>query len=347
MQSNPQVPWTEEQWMRVNLAIQEEAQRARVAAKFLPLYGPLSPDTDFVRWGDIPYTAPLTIYDRNVLQLATLQIRVELRGAQLADPEMSSALSLFRRAANVITRLEDALIFNGRHTPPPPALPPLPPLPLPVGSPGVGEEYLGVDATGLYDRARYFGPPVIDGVTLVEAIAAAIGGLELDGHFGPFAVALGHNLFLFAQTPAAPLTNVIPQDRIIPFLRGGPLVRSSVLHPDTGVVVALGGEPVQFVVATDITLQFLQVTEDPIFVFRVYEKVALRIKEDRAIALLARTSQPPPPPPGPPPQWPVGGGGPPPGGAGGPPPQTQAGGRRAAPTSATAEAGKIHKRESR
>ena len=56
MQSNPQVPWTEEQWARVNQAIQEEAQRARVAATFLPLYGPLPPDTDFVRSGDIPYS---------------------------------------------------------------------------------------------------------------------------------------------------------------------------------------------------------------------------------------------------------------------------------------------------
>ena len=64
MQSNPQVPWTDEQWARVNQAIQEEAQRARVAAGFLPLYGPLSPDTDFVREGDIPYTAPLTISDK-------------------------------------------------------------------------------------------------------------------------------------------------------------------------------------------------------------------------------------------------------------------------------------------
>jgi len=72
-----------------------------VAAGFLPLYGPLSPDTDFVREGDIPYTAPLTISDKSVLQLATLQIQVVLRGAQLADPEMSSALSLFRRAANI------------------------------------------------------------------------------------------------------------------------------------------------------------------------------------------------------------------------------------------------------
>ena len=56
MQSNPQVPWTEEQWARVNQAIQEEAQRARVAAKFLPLYGPLSPDTDFVRTEAVPDT---------------------------------------------------------------------------------------------------------------------------------------------------------------------------------------------------------------------------------------------------------------------------------------------------
>ena len=63
MQSNPQVPWTEEQWARVNQAIQEEAQRARVAATFLPLYGPLPPDTDFVRSGDIPYAAPLQIND--------------------------------------------------------------------------------------------------------------------------------------------------------------------------------------------------------------------------------------------------------------------------------------------
>src|SRR5580704_17407991 len=98
MQSNPQVPWTEEQWARVNQAIQEEAQRARVAATFLPLYGPLPPDTDFVRSGDIPYAAPLQINDTAVIQLSTLQIKVVLRGAQLADPEMSSALALFRRA---------------------------------------------------------------------------------------------------------------------------------------------------------------------------------------------------------------------------------------------------------
>src|SRR5262245_35866491 len=147
MQSNPQVPWTEEQWARVNQAIQEEAQRARVAAKFLPLYGPLSADTDFVRSGQISYAAPLTIADRQTIELATLQLQVELRGAQLADPELGSVMSLFRRAANILARSEDALVFNRRHDPPP----------LPPRSPTVGEEYIGVDADGLVDSARALG----------------------------------------------------------------------------------------------------------------------------------------------------------------------------------------------
>jgi hypothetical protein len=35
-----------------------------------------------------------------------------------------------------------------------------------------------------------------------------------------------------------------------------------------------------------MSLQFLQVTNEPTFIFRVYEKIALRIREPRAIAQL-------------------------------------------------------------
>jgi uncharacterized linocin/CFP29 family protein len=63
-------------------------------------------------------------------------------------------------------------------------------------------------------------------------------------------------------------------------------MRSSVLDPNTGLVIALGGAPIDLVVATDISVSFLQVTTDPYFVFRVYEKIVLRIKQPEAIALL-------------------------------------------------------------
>ena len=117
MPYDPQVPWTDEQWARVNAVIQEEAARARVAARFLPLVGPLPPDTDFVRRETVIANpvppAALRIDDKTTIQLATLQVEVQLRGRQMADPELTSALELFRRAANGLARLEDAVAFNG------------------------------------------------------------------------------------------------------------------------------------------------------------------------------------------------------------------------------------------
>jgi len=56
--TTPQVPWSDEQWARANQVVQEESKRARVAATFLPLYGPLNADADFVRRQDISYGMP-------------------------------------------------------------------------------------------------------------------------------------------------------------------------------------------------------------------------------------------------------------------------------------------------
>jgi uncharacterized linocin/CFP29 family protein len=308
MPNDPQVPWTDEQWARVNQVIQEEAKRARVAATVLPLYGPLSADSDYVRRQGITYPPmvvagvpvagrqQLDINDRDTARLATLQVTVPVRNAQMADPEMSSVLALFRRAANVVARLEDAVVFRGLapdpanpggFAPPPGGL---------VGLPRIWQISGALAARGLWSRAApppqririRLMPPVTRGNRLVSAISAAIGRLESNGHFGPFAVVLGQRLFLVAQTPD-PASLVLPQDRIIPFLGGGPLLRSSTLddfNQFSGVVVALGGAAVELVVATDLCLQFLQVTVEPVFFFRVSEKIALRIREPDAIIQL-------------------------------------------------------------
>jgi len=286
MPNDPQVPWTDEQWARVNQVIQEEARRARVAATFLPLYGPLPTDADFVRRQDISYAPQLSIDDRDTIRLATLQVRVPIRNAQMADPEMTSVLALFRRAANVVARLEDAVVFRG--------LAPggSAPQGRVVGLPGIWQITGALEASGLWATGPQWvevpaEPENLRGQNIVGAVSEAIGLLEQSGHFGPFAVVLGKGLFLVAQTPDVSL--VLPQDRIIPFLGGGPLLRSSTLdelNGFSGVVVALGGAPVELVVATDICLQFLQVTTDPNFIFRVCEKIALRIREQEAIVQL-------------------------------------------------------------
>ena len=276
---NPQVPWTDEQWARVNQVIQEEASRVRVAATFLPLYGPLSADTDFVRKeliNDDP-PPPISIADRDIIQLATLQVKVELRGAQMADPEMRSVLALFRRAANVLARLEDAIVFRGQPgggRPPEGGAPPK-----------IWEISGGGENRGLLDDDNDEQGPITDGESLVAGVSAAIGTLEGKGHFGPFAVVLDREFFNIAQRPGDG-SYVLPQDRIVPFLGGGPLLRSSTLPTSSGLVVALGGAPIELVVAADMSVQFLQVTEKPRFLFRVREKIALRTKQPTAIITL-------------------------------------------------------------
>ena len=216
-----------------------------------------------------------------------------VRNAQMADPEMTSVLALFRRAANVVARLEDAVVFRGLAKAQRPGR---------ICASGGTRRSAGHLANhGRAGRARALvndrpspvdynstqaarGPEATPGHCGIEAI----GQLEGSGHFGPFAVALGQRLFLVAQTPD-PGSLVLPQDRIIPFLGGGPLLRSSTLDEFagySGVVVALGGAPFELVVATDMCLQFLQVTHEPAFLFRVSEKIALRIREPDAIVQL-------------------------------------------------------------
>jgi uncharacterized linocin/CFP29 family protein len=277
--NNPQVQWTDEQWARLNQVIQEEASRARVAATFLPLFGPLPASADFVRAETISIRPRISIADRETIQLATLQVKVFVRGAQMADPEMTSVLALFRRAANVLARLEDAVIFMGQ-----PDANQLPPGPASLQA--VWQVQGGQRSRGLFDPSGGATIQVAaSGEALVGAVSEAIGLLEANGQSGPFAVVLDQELFLVAQTPE-PNSLVLPQDRIVPFLGGGSLLRSSTLPQNCGVVVALGGAPVELVVATDVSLNFLQVTPDPIFVFRVFEKMALRIKESDAIIAL-------------------------------------------------------------
>jgi uncharacterized linocin/CFP29 family protein len=202
---------------------------------------------------------------------------------------MTSALTLFRRAANVLARLEDAVVFgglikdpndpddiilNGKVDPP------------------IWEIRAYEESKGLVDSAgTAVNVPQNTGNELVKAVSAAIGKLEEQGHFGPFAVVLDQDFFVSVQTPEQGL--VLPQDRITPFLGGGSLLRSSVLPKETGVVVALGGAPVELVFAKDVSLNFLQQTEEGDYLFRVLEKLVLRVKEPDAIVRLQRPAAKP------------------------------------------------------
>jgi len=283
------IGWTEEQWNRICSTVTEEAQKARVAAQGLPVSGPeegrtvavpifrLFPELNAIP----PPNARLAVDSNPNLPITTIAINVQLRSHEVADPELNAALGMFRRAANHIARIEDALVFNGRLGPNVP----------PMGTAGVpnvftvrGDRW----APGLLWQPPPFPlapPPPARGARLVSLIQRVVGVLEGRGQLGPFACFLGRRLFSDAHNPTGSL--VLPRDRFLPFLQG-PLLRSSAIAPSWGVVVALSGSPVEIVVASDVSVTFLQVTPEPRYVFRVAERIALRIKEGGAIAVLRR-----------------------------------------------------------
>ena len=115
---------------------------------------------------------------------------------------------------------------------------------------------------------------------------AAIQSLEGNGHYGPFACVLGHELFADATRPYSG-SGVLPSERIT-LLLNGPLLRSSTILPKRGVVVALAGDPIDLVIATDINAKFLQLTTEPRYVFRVCERMALRLKQSGAVSTLVK-----------------------------------------------------------
>ena len=315
--------WTEEQWNRIRGAVTEEAQKARVAAQMLPVVGPEDPSTTAVPqfWlFDEPQPQPppprrLDVASQPNLPLTTIAVNVAIHSREAADPNLTAALGKFRRAANYVARIEDALVFNGR---PGPGLPP--PIPMLGGIPavftvhgdGAPDGLMPLfpppppppfpAAVGLRAPIAVWGPRVGPvgavpiGQQIIDAIVQAINALDAAGQLGPYACALSPGLFAEICRPNQNL--VLPRDRILPFLQG-PLLRSNsifevvfrvprlgAVNVGNGVVVALSANPIELVVASDIDVRYLQTSEEPRLVFRVSERVALRIKEYSAIATL-------------------------------------------------------------
>lgn len=289
--------WTEDHWHRICSTVAEEAQRARVVAQALPSVATDDPNALAVpdyRLGFQPEPLPaqyppaierLTTNSEPRLNLTTISINVSLRTHEFQDSKLQAALGMFRRAANHIARIEDALMFFGRAPNVQPALglAGIPPVFRVRGDGNPPGLFLPVLTPNVPPYPPPANVPLVTGNDVVNQITAAISALEASGQSGPFACILSHQAFALICDPSAAL--VMPRDRILPFLQG-PLLRSSQIQNPQGCVLALAGNPIELVVAKDISVRFIQTTAESRQVFRISERVALRIREPEAIALL-------------------------------------------------------------
>lgn len=267
--------WSEAQWERVNSVVTEAFGKASVAGAFLPCYGPLPEAAEYVR--DEKFTSTghvVRVADDTTLKLFNLTVKVELSSEQVTEEALSSALLAFRRAANTLAQVEDELVFNGFDE----KAARTATTSIVVSHPATLE---GLAEVGRVSKTKLRAKGGDVGEKLVTAVVDAIAALEDASHSGPFACVLGSTLFKEAHTPRDK-SMVLPADRITPLLNG-PLLRSGKMEKDSGIVVSLAASAIDIVVATPPRAQFLQLTLDAKYLFRVYEKFMLRIKDSTAV----------------------------------------------------------------
>jgi hypothetical protein len=132
-------------------------------------------------------------------------------------------------------------------------------------------------------------------------IINAINSLENSGYVAPYVCIFGRKPFQAAFTPINNST-VLPRDRIEPLI-GRELLHASGIDippyvlglydnldkeewPRRGVLLSMANEPIDIALAAEATLEFRQVEVNGKYLFSVFERFALRIKDAQAIVPL-------------------------------------------------------------
>jgi uncharacterized linocin/CFP29 family protein len=139
--------------------------------------------------------------------------------------------------------------------------------------------------------------PKLNNAGLMQAIVDAINSLEDSGYVAPYVCVFGRKPFQAAFTPIYNST-VLPRDRIEPLIGRELLHASGIDIPpqesglsteewqSRGVLLSTADEPIDLALAAQATPEFRQVDLNGKYVFSVFERFALRIKDAQAIVPL-------------------------------------------------------------
>ena len=274
--SRDAVGWTQSVWDGIDKAVGDEAKRSSIAATFIPLVGPLQGALTVP--SDIIADNPLSIAEDGVRPLVELSVEFTLTPTQVSgETSLLTASSLATRAANLLAQAEDVLIFQGDAG----LSSPLFKLVKRRQSPGPGlvdaadEE---IEVQPIAPASRHYGE------NLFAAVAEGCARLQAKGQYGPYALALHDAIYADSFAPLAG-TLATPADRIRLLVAQG-FVGTGALPPQTGVLLSVGGNTVDLVIANDTTVDFSQIDADGLSRFRAFERFALRVKESASIVRL-------------------------------------------------------------
>ncbi|ETW99957.1 MAG: hypothetical protein ETSY1_13075 [Candidatus Entotheonella factor] len=281
------LPWRDEIWHRIDRSVHSESMRTRSASVFLPRvdssYGTLTIDSDTT----LIDTPQLSINEAAIFPLIEVWVEFALTPQQIErEMEIMTACTLAKRATNILTQATDLLIFQGDTAT--------------TGDPLFTDRRVqvrsGPAGSGLVSAipegasAQILQVPAVDaashqfGDRTYEAVTAGCARLKSQGHYGPYALILHTIPYADTFAPLA-VTLATPASLLEPMMGAG-FYETGTLPPLTGLLISVGGNSMDLVVGLDATTTFLQQDAAGKYVFRVYKRFALRIKDPSAIIRL-------------------------------------------------------------
>jgi hypothetical protein len=216
---------------------------------------------------------------------------------QGADGIQTRAITTLNRAASGLARWHEVLFFRGLEEGRP-LKPPFVEMPDPENPPQSLRE-AALEA----EQQEGSGPipvnaPLNEG--LVAAVYAAVLQLESRGYYSAYQLVLGQTLWQALHQPTSG-SMVLARDRIEPTLAGGSFYRTTTLPDDEALLASLDGPTFDCVIAGDPAqhprFEFLRVqpnsNQEELYVFRLWERFAPRVRENRSIVRLQVKQQNP------------------------------------------------------
>lgn len=246
-------PFSEDLWMKIDSAVITELKKQLVGRKFMPIKGPLGPQMQFIKVDSLDKEEVVedgfsVTEGRKVFEIPQLYADFVLYWRDLqATGDANADLSAAMRAAQMLAKLEDKMIFYGNSK---------------LGIDGI----LSIKGSQTIKKGDWS-----TGEASFKDVYAGINALEKANRLGRYSLVLSPDLFAELQR-IQPGTGTIEADRIKTLLTGS-MLKSTELKEKTAFLVcgesyymdlAIGQDVITTIVDDDDLNQKLRVMETAI-----------------------------------------------------------------------------------
>jgi uncharacterized linocin/CFP29 family protein len=295
METSNGINWPDAVLQEINEAVVVEMGKVRTAQKVFPTMlfdtNPTEIPNDVINFTD------LSIKEGQTKQFVEIYHEFPLTATQVTREAMNKTCkTLARMAAKAIALAEDAVIFLGQQ-----AI-----LPAHVKADSVDSASNGLlgeanpkDADNddsnkvsepievklqIRPRTGEQKPGLSYGEKTFSAVAEGIARLTAKAQAPKFALFLPVKAYADAFVPPSDASLVTTAERIKPLVAGG-FMETVTLPKDSGLLVALAGEPTSLYVGREATTEFVRKGSSKYF-FRVVERIQFVARDPRAFVLL-------------------------------------------------------------